>query len=581
MTDPFNNHADLPSDDEAAKLLSRARQADREGRSSLAFHLYIAAFEELEASAGTSRRQEARDALNAAWDIALSLGDRRLAETALEKLMPYLGPEEAANDAKKLANLAMSDLNALGIDPSNLSQMPDLSALMSSLPPEVAEMIDSDELNNLLTGGTGFNVKVDDEGPLDQGAARSEHPAGPDQASQSEVGPVGSGAQTPEVPKLHGAAAPGMVPGNAFAGGNDFAAAARQFLSGMMGGGMSNLPFGNVNAQPAQPKLPPLRFSDVPGFSDLKQVLRSYGIGINPNSELGHQAEDDLHYHGITGQVALPAIVIRVPEGTDLTRLIAAAAGEMGVPFGQISVSPTGAPARRHQPQEVSIRVRGDIAPTRPGEMPADCLLFLDNADRWPSGLASRMRRIGDFVSSIAAQPGSAVILTVTGDAMPPRDLYNRLGPEVQVVAALPPSVTERYAAWTQIAAAHPSAGDIDVALLAMVSDGMMPDTFEDAVHDAATDAWRLGMKEHERHQVSTIDVLGRLADYAPDEAARERILSVVETQWSTALDHLSSDDLALLGMHPVEEQPPAMPQEDVDGATQGKAGPQSNEPHA
>ena len=528
--------------DEVGQLIEQAQQAQSAGNESLALHLYLAAFEQLSTRAGNNRPVGGERPLRAAWDLAVRSSDRRGAEAVLEKLMPYLTPAEAAGHAGILAQMAAQDLSNLGIDPSN---MPDLSELanldlegledlVDQLPPEITNLFD---VEGLLGQSGGFKVKMDDEGPITSDAvgAGSANPGdetkalpADDKADDSDLVPLDPALPVSPVPPVN--------PMNPMGSPQDFL---NSMLSALGGGGVS---FANQNMpQQAAETMPAPHFSDVPGFNDVKRELQALGIGINPDSELGKQAQADLLFHGIDGFTSLPSVIIRVPEGTDLTKLIHAAAGEMDVPFAQLSVSVAPGSRRRDNP-EVSVRMRGDFAPMRPGSMPAKGILFIDCADEWPEGLAANTRRLGDYVSTMAAQPGVAVVLTCSQDEMPPRDLLQRLGDEVHVIVALAPQVTERYDAWARIAEVHPSAKGIDVGLLAMVTDGMLTDTFELAVRDAATDAWRLGLSEGRRQEVSTIDVLGKLADYAPNEDVYNRIMAVIDEQWSAQLDRMEQE---------------------------------------
>lgn len=525
--------------DEVGQLIEQAQQAQSAGNDSLALHLYLAAFEQLSTRAGSDRPVGGDRPLRAAWDLAMRANDRRGAESVLEKLMPYLTPAEAAGHAGILAQMAAQDLSSLGIDPSS---MPDLSELanldlesledlVDQLPPEITNLFDVD---GLLGQGGGFRVKMDDEGPITSDAvgAGSANPGdeakalpAEDKVDDSEIVPL-----DPALP------ANPVQPMGAMGSPQDFL---NSMLSALGGGGVS---FANQNMpQQAGEKMPAPHFADVPGFNDVKRELQALGIGINPESDLGKQAQADLLFHGIDGFTSLPSVIIRVPEGTDLTKLVHAAAGEMDVPFAQLSVSVAPGSRRRESP-EVAVRMRGDFAPMRPGAMPAKGILFIDCADEWPDGLAANTRRLGDYVSTMAAQPGVAVVLTCSQDKMPPRDLLQRLGDEVHVIVALAPQVAERYDAWTRIAEVHPSAKGIDVGLLAMVTDGMLTDTFELAVRDAATDAWRLGLAEGRRQEVSTIDVLGKLADYAPNEDVYNRIMGVIDEQWSAQLERMEQE---------------------------------------
>jgi hypothetical protein len=532
--------ADTPHDeninnDEAAKLLNEAGQAHDAGQDSLAFHLYLAAFEVIAKRSGQKAPAEGEAPLRKAWSIALAMSDRRCAESALEKLMPYLSPNESAECAQRLAQLAQNDLSNLGIDLSSIPQMVNLQDVIDQLPPELSNMIDTDELSAMFGGENGFKVRLDDEGPITNGSpvGASEANSGSDDEDDDDTGIVPLDGDVPTPQNGNTSPVAGMP------------SSPQEFLSNMFSSLTGGAQQFNANHKQRQEHREPApKFSDVPGFMDVKKALQSMGIGINPDSDLGKQAQSDLLYHGIDGFAKLPSVIIHVPEGTDCSKLVHAAAGEMGVPFGQISIKLAG-PQRRHQVPEVSVRVRGDFGPMRPGsDTPTSGVLLLDGADEWPEGFAAHSRRLGDYISTLAAQPGIAIILTVTGDNMPPRDLCERLGEDVYSITALPPQVSERYDAWTRIAQSHPSARNIDVALLAMVSDGMLPDTFEQAVRDAATEAWRQGLQEGKRLEVSTIDVLGTLADLAPDEDSRERILSVIDEQWRNELDKITMEDL-------------------------------------
>ncbi len=557
--DEKQGNASLSQDDEASILFDRATRAQQTGNSNLALHLYIAAYEDLRAAAEEDTLPiRAEAALRSAWAIALSTGDRRSAETIFQKLEPFLDMPEAAAFAQRLAQLAIDDLGGMGVDQSELPPLPDISEFIDQFPAPLSDFLASlgaregDDVGAGAAGDSPDSIDSPSDGdadgvPVESAAppmATADSPASAiaDAGSTQTVDGVADATSHQDAPShddLEGdapqASLPSMVP--------SMVASAHDLLDDVLGGYASQMRSidakgtavkGTVGRRRRikQPKGPLLK--DVPGFEEAKRDLLSLGVGIDPGSKQGQHIRSEVLYHGLATSISLPSVILSVPEGTDCGDLAHALAVEMGVPYAQVDTHLFDVGARGLVGPEVAIRVHGDFVPVVSVEYPQRCVLFISAANLWPEGLAAHSRKLGDLVSSIAGSPEAVVLLSVAQGTMPPDDLLERLGDNMRVITLLPPQTSERERAWRSAAQGHQSLVEPDFKLLALVTEGMMPDVFEAAVRDACTAALELGLREDRRCTVTTLDVLCHLATYASDEDSRQRIIDAAGSLWSS-----------------------------------------------
>ncbi len=126
--------------------LSAAQKACASGDEVLGMHLYLAAYEKATQD-GSADDPAAIESLREAWDLALSLKERSIAEYVFEKIGPYLAPIEIAEFSDALQELALDRLVQFGFSREDLEGLgigdaSDERADASSEPAE-AEQVDT------------------------------------------------------------------------------------------------------------------------------------------------------------------------------------------------------------------------------------------------------------------------------------------------------------------------------------------------------------------------------------------------------------------------------------------------------
>ena len=106
----------------APDYLAAAKAACSSGDDVLGMHLYLAAFE-AQSQNGSDPSPEALQALRTAWDLAISLKERSMAEYIFEKIEPFLPAREMGEFADALQQLALDRLEQFGLSREELEGM--------------------------------------------------------------------------------------------------------------------------------------------------------------------------------------------------------------------------------------------------------------------------------------------------------------------------------------------------------------------------------------------------------------------------------------------------------------------------
>ncbi|MBE6473532.1 MAG: ribonucleotide reductase subunit alpha [Coriobacteriaceae bacterium] len=117
-----NGCSEYPTD-----YLARAAEACAAGDLVLGMHLYLAAYEESAANPNIPDGM-ALTGLREAWHLACDLKERSMAEYVFEKLEPYLMPDEIAEYASQLQDLALDRLENLGFSREELQDVAQMIA---------------------------------------------------------------------------------------------------------------------------------------------------------------------------------------------------------------------------------------------------------------------------------------------------------------------------------------------------------------------------------------------------------------------------------------------------------------------
>ena len=122
MPNRGNGCSEHPTD-----YLARAAEACAAGDLVLGMHLYLAAYEESAANPSIPDGM-ALTGLREAWHLACDLKERSMAEYVFEKLEPYLMPDEIAEYASQLQDLALDRLENLGFSREELQDVAQMIA---------------------------------------------------------------------------------------------------------------------------------------------------------------------------------------------------------------------------------------------------------------------------------------------------------------------------------------------------------------------------------------------------------------------------------------------------------------------
>lgn len=124
----------------AADFAATARDAANDGQHERAVHLYMLAFD---AAKQLHDKPDARtiDYLRRAWESALEMKDRALAEYVFESLEPYCTSEEVAAHVEQLQRLALDKLEEFGFSSESLKEMAQMMAEDFSSPSSLLKML--------------------------------------------------------------------------------------------------------------------------------------------------------------------------------------------------------------------------------------------------------------------------------------------------------------------------------------------------------------------------------------------------------------------------------------------------------
>ena len=150
MFESDNNMESHASQGRMADFRRLAAEALQAGDDSRAAHLFLLAYEDAPAGLRTPD-PAAIDCLRSAWDAAIRLKDRALAEYVFDKLEPYFSAEETAQLAEALQRLAIDKLAEFGLSRDVLQEMADqvsadffnVAGLMKVMPGEDGKMAPS------------------------------------------------------------------------------------------------------------------------------------------------------------------------------------------------------------------------------------------------------------------------------------------------------------------------------------------------------------------------------------------------------------------------------------------------------
>ncbi len=559
----------------APDYLTAAKAACAAGDGILGIHLYMAAYEtEMANSAQPS--PAALSALHAAWDLAISLKERSMAEYVFEKIEPYLSAREMGEFADALQRLAIDRLEQFGISREELEDManslsddffggplgePSIHIEQFTIPAAPRSFVGDQSgagldavdssgaaaLHHAEIVGTAETAPGEAlpcaAGVQDAIEGRNTSSQGADAASEgidTAVNGADAAPQAPETPPDANASQPGSASARA----------------------NTALQPGAADAQAAlgrQPQAPSVgeKYDDLIGFDSAIEDMRSIGIGIKDDPEFDAFVERLNALYGIDRARAVDTLLFSCKAREDANRFLEATSRELDLPVIRMSLeeSVQGNAMLVISSEGIDMRGRQNFMRfgfTRPA------ILVISDIDAWPLsdfdapddrdaspmqvGAARGMRDAMNLIRSAVSNSEVYVLASAASvDDVEPA-LIDAIYPATVVGIELP-TESERRAIWEHLTKKHPTLSRISVEDLVRLSEGMPRYDMSCAAREAIEEAYRRSLVTRSYQPVTAQNIFEKIAAYQPLESKQyEELESKVIEDFRRDLMHL--DDI-------------------------------------
>jgi len=276
-----------------------------------------------------------------------------------------------------------------------------------------------------------------------------------------------------------------------------------------------------------EPLQPGTTFEDVGGMAEAKEAIRRYGILPAQNPQLAER------FRMASGG----ALLLSGPPGCGKTLLAQAAAGEMRVALYVVRVADVQHPLLGMSERNLAnaFKVARENAP---------CVLFFDEVDALSHDRSSPMMWPGYrdvtnvFLSEMDGASKNTGVLVMGATNVP--DLVDpallRPGRFSRRIHVGRPDVNAREAIWRLGIKDRPVSEDVDVAVLAGLSDGLTGAEIAQAAHEAAEAVWVQCNEDFEDRVIAMLDLLVAMRPFVEGKV-KHRIDELVSTRWRTMIE--------------------------------------------
>ena len=483
----------------ATDYSAAAREAFEAGDRVLAMHLYLTAYEEA-CKRAPLPGMEAVAALREAWKLACDLRERSIAEYIYDKLEPHLSADEAKDFGLDLQFMALDKLSEFGISRSDLEDMADMISDEIGAQARIARVTPL-----MSTSAPADALSL----PREEGRDQEQEQAAPARDSAADAADDRDASED---------------------------ASSKSPLTGR-----------------------PMGFDDLVGFESAVEDVRALGIGVKEDEEYRLLLDTLRAQHGLDKLSASGSVVFRTSSREDASLLMAATAGELGLPTLRVQMQPG--------PQGMPV-LCVTTAADRPARMNSNSrlslespsVLLLEDIDLWGAPLieaasategegimfASMSRAAREafgLIGSAVGNPDIYVLASVAGDAFDQGILYDIMEP-MNIVDIYLPDELERRRIWNAIALDHPSIRQLDLARLTRVSRNLARFDIVAAAREAVEDAYRQGLKLRRYVPITQSMMFEHIANFQPLESDEYRFLEdAVATDFRNHLEELERLD--------------------------------------
>ncbi len=509
--------------------LSAAQKACDAGNDVLGLHLYLAAYETA-SQEGTANDDAAIDTLRKAWDLAIELKERSMAEYVFERLEPHLSSLEMSEYTNTLQELALDRLVKFGFSREDLEGV---AGTVVSLADDVkgayfetgADEVSDLDLASLMNGALDGFMAFDGmpfAGSVSEGSADASDVDGrtEEKTDLSSLSDVSEEA---------GAIAP-----------------SREATSNE--GGLSpQTPTGKKRET----------YAELAGFEKTVALMRGFGIGVGDDEGFSELVDELNARHGLDRMPAPDALLFSASVREDANRFVGATERELGLPVVRMALEESFQGALMLVITAEGIDFRSRQSFMRLG-FSQPMTLVMEDVDLWQipepdfddahegsrmQASAARTAREGLAAMRSAIQNPNVHVLATATDVSSIDPFVMELLSPVTIVEIELPNELERESMWRKLAKDHPSMAEVSVSDLVRLSAGLPRFDIEMAAREAVEEAYKYGLATRGYVPVTAQNIFEKLAAYQPLDSDEFRELEQkVLDDFRADLDNL--DDL-------------------------------------
>lgn len=543
-----SNDGSCNSNGTANDYLAHAAHACETGDLVLGMYLYLAAYEKAAADPYASD-DVAITGLQEAWHLACSLRERSMAEYVFEKLEPFLLPDEVAEYATELQELALDRLEEFGFSRDDLERMTnsiageflsneDGSVKIESivLPPQMSalpQMFQFPEIPDFSEMASSLETPQENDAISTQSLDKKV-------SEEASVKPSVASGDCGESDSIKD----GNEPRDIVATPHDKPLVKQNKYTAVKN-------TGKTSSTKAKEEV--FDYSALVGYDEAIALMRDFGIGLDHDEAFQNFVGMMNERHGLKQMPALDTILFRSAAVEDSVRFLEATIGELRLPALRMSMEEglQGMPVLCVSTQEKN-RPRMNHAQNRfegPG------ILVIDDLDMWSVPMQPEgMDGLGGFVAANISRGAREAINLIRSAVEDPRVyvfatastsgeidpfFYELLEP-LTVLDISGPTYSERDAIWRDIMKEHPSMRSLDRAELTRLSDHLARYDIYMAAREAVEEAYKQGLVQRMFLPVSAQNIYDKLVACHPlDSEERKHIEEEVLKSFRDDLDHL------------------------------------------
>lgn len=504
-------------------LLLQAQQAERAGDRMLAIHLYLAAAQNAHAqsanASGIGDNTFVRSSLEAAWELALDLKARSIAEHIFDLLQVYIQPQEVPFYVAGLEKLTLDKLQEIGLTEH------DLQDITRAIEQEISQSDDSSAFKFMSQSLGDLSSLFSQANAQEQSNSTQNNNSAPETAKS--LGHVRDTAKAQEQESDDDLSI-NLAQNNGEK--HDSKASVKVKL---IGAKKISDKQGSRSIQEKQaPSTSP--YDELVSYDNALMRMRDLGIGSNSRPAFLKLKEELKAVLGVDGLAQDRPFVFTGSDREDINRFVGATVAELGLPSIRMTLEEN---ASMGSIPMLCVMASPDLNQSR-FAMPASyypAVLVLEDFDLWAQVLEGvfaldeaeiaagksyskqALETLG-MIRFALKNPHTCVLISLESiDNLPEQILDMIESPEIINIEN--PTVHERHTLWQRIATEHPHFKSFNLSRLVRLTNGMSRSDIINASYEMVQDAYRKSLDAHHLVSFGEMDLIEKMAAYMPLES--------------------------------------------------------------